>query len=187
MNSFWQRKNCIKFLSKTLKNSSAPGQSHGFTMVELIVALIMGIILLSSISIIVGSAYDFYFDGRKKIQLQQDLSLIEQLLSRKIKASLKGDQEIFTNYAAYQASQSAQTSGSCLKLLFSGPDSVIIYKDDSDFKVIDENGITQNLIQGTVDQLNFVDQTSFIQTEYSFVQGGWVLTDTLNHAFRNSD
>ena len=158
----------------------------GFTLVEMVISLVIGGILLSSISVIVSSAYDFYFDSRKKIQLQQDFSLVEQVLSSRIHEAEKGEQKIYTNYSELLSGGSAQTSGSCLRVTFKDESSQLLCQIDNDFYVIDEStGAQTQLIKTIVDTLNFSDQTNYIETVYTLQQGNWVLTDTLCHAFRN--
>lgn len=157
----------------------------GFTLTEMMIALVIGGILLSSISVIVSGAYDYYFAGRNKIQLQQDFSLLEQVLGRKIRASSPGQQKIYTSYTAYQGNQPPASSGSCLRLGFSNGDSLFFYQDSLDFKVIDENGVTQNFIRGVVQNLQFTDQSTYIQTKYALAKDNLTLADTINHAFRN--
>ena len=158
---------------------------RGFTLTEMMISLVISGILLSSISVIVSGAYDYYFEGRNKIQLQQDFSLLEQVLGRKIRASLKGQHKIYSSYSAYQNNQPAGTSGSCLRLGFSSGDSVFFYQDSLDFKIIDATGGTQNFITGVVQNLKFTDQSTSIQTEYSLKKDKLTIADTVYHSFRN--
>ncbi len=143
-------------------------------------------VVLSSIHIIVSGSHKYVIEGTKKIRLQQDFSLIELMLSTKIRQSTKGQHEIFNNYSDYIGGQSSQTFGSCLKLKYISGDSVVLYQDNLDFKIVASDLTITNLVPGVVDSLIFTDSTSAIHTKLSLSQGNWGLENTLLAAFRNS-
>ncbi|KAA3657640.1 MAG: type II secretion system protein [Calditrichaeota bacterium] len=161
-------------------------QNTGFTLVEMVLSLVIGGILLASISVIVGGAYDNYFDVGKKMQLQQDLSLIEQVLSTRIHEAVGGKHMVYENYTAYSSGKASQTTGSCLRIFNEEGQSVTLCQINNDLYILDEQiGIKNRLIQNKIDTLNFRDQNTFIETVCTLTLENWQLTDTLAHAFRN--
>jgi len=159
---------------------------RGVTLVELTMTLVMSAIILISIYVIVSGSHEYIIDGRKKIQLQQDFSLIEKMLSTKIRPSLHGKHEIYNNYSDYVASQPTQSSGTCLKLYFDSGDSVLLFKDNTDFKIMNTDSTFTNLVPGVLDSLIFTRKTKSVETKLSLSQGTWSLEETFVVAFRNS-
>ena len=157
----------------------------GYTLVELMVALTVSAIVLTAISIMVSGSHEYVNEGRKGVQLQQDFSLIAELLSRKIRQSIQGQHKIYASYSAYTSNQPAQSSGSCLKLNFPSGDSTVIYKDNLDFKIRNPDLSTTNLVPGVVNNLVFFDGTRSIQTTIELAQGNANLFAILVDAFRN--
>lgn len=156
----------------------------GFTLVEMMIALVISGILLTGIAVIVTASHKYIRDGRSKVNLQQDMSLIGDILAARVHESVQGKQQLYTDYADYLASGPLQTSGSCLKLYSATGDSVLIYQDNSDLKVV-ENTSVHTVISGALQSLVFVDSNTAIQTRASLLTGNWTVADTLTHAFRN--
>ena len=146
----------------------------------------MSAIILISIYVIVSGSHEYIIDGRKKIQLQRDFSLIEKMLSTKIRLSLNGKHEIYNNYSDYVGGQPTQSSGTCMKLFFVSGDSVVLYKDNTDFKIMNTDSTFTNLVPGVVDSLTFTGKTNSVETTVSLSQGTWSLEETFVVAFRNS-
>jgi len=158
---------------------------RGFTIVELMMTMFMSSIILISIYVIVSKSHEYIIAAKPKIQLQQDFSLIQTLLSSKIRLSLHGQHEIYNNYSDYVASQPEQSSGTCMKLYFSSGDSTILYKDNSDFKIMNTDSTFTNLVPGVLDSLIFTKKTNSVQAKVSLSQGTWSLEQTFVAAFRN--
>ncbi len=165
----------------TIDNSA----QRGVTLVELIMTLVMSSIILISIYVIVSGSHEYIIDGRKKIQLQRDFSLIESMISTKIRQSLLGKLEIYNNYSDYVGGQPTLKTGTCMKLFFVSGDSVVLYQDNTDFKIVNSDLSITNLVPGVVDSLIFTYKTKSIETKLSLCQGTWSLENTFAAAFRN--
>lgn len=162
-----------------------PFAQRGFTLVEMMMAMVTSAIVLIGIAVIVAGSHKHIINGRSKMRLQQDYSLIGQVLSNKIRGSIQSQQEIYTDYTSYTGGGSTQSSGSCLKLNYPNNDSIVIYQDGTDFKILNTDLTTTNLVQEILNNLLFIDLTRSIRTEFSLAQGKWSITDTLVDAFRN--
>jgi len=158
---------------------------RGVTLVELTMTLVMSTIILISIYVIVSGSHEHIIDGRKKIQLQQDFSLIETMLSTKIRQSLHGKHEIYNNYSDYVGGQPNQATGTCMKLFFVSGDSVVLYQDNTDFKIMNTDSTFTTLVPGVLDSLIFTRKTKSVETKLSLSQGTWSLEETFVVAFRN--
>ncbi len=158
----------------------------GTTLVELMMAIVISSILIISIYVVVSGSHKYILNGRNTLKLQQNYSLIESLLSAKIRQAVQAQYGIFTDYDQYIASGVAQDSGSCLKLILSSGDSCIIYKDDSNFKIINSDLSVTNLVQGMLTNLAFSTVNNGIQTQLSVNLGTTTIQNVLMDAFRNS-
>ena len=170
-----------------LKNFSAAtslGQS-GSTLVELMISIVTSGIVMIGIYVIVSGSHTYLIKGRKKIKLQQDFSLIDQVLATKIRKGIHGKQKIYNSYSDYIGGQPAQSSGSCLKLYFPSGDSTILYKDNSDFIIMNTDSTFTNLVPGVVDTLIFTEKTRSVETKLSLSQDTWSLEETFVAAFRH--
>ena len=96
---------------------------RGFSLVEMMMALIASAIVLIGIAVIVDGSHKHIIKGRNKSRLQQDYSLIERFISKKIHASIRSRRQIFTDYTSYTGGGGTQNSGSCLKLYYPAGDS----------------------------------------------------------------
>jgi len=180
----WKIKN-VNWKLSIINNQFDNSAQRGVTLVELTMTLVMSAIILISIYVIVSGSHEYIIDGRKKIQLQRDFSLIEKLFSTKIRLSLQGKHEIYNNYSDYVGGQPSQSSGSCLKLKFPSGDSVLLYKDNTDFKIMNTDSTFTNLVPGVVDSLIFTRKIKSVETKLSLSQGTWSLENTFVAAFRN--
>ncbi len=158
---------------------------NGFTLIELTIALVMSGIVLAGIFVVVSGSHSYVLKERAKINLQQDFSLIDQVLARNIREGYFNQQEIYASYADYTASASPQSTGTCLKLYFSTGDSTIIYKDGSNFKIQKKDLSVTNLVQETLDSIRFDTGTRSILTYLKLAQQGKTLGGDLVHTFRN--
>ncbi|MCH8874857.1 DUF2341 domain-containing protein, partial [candidate division KSB1 bacterium] len=147
--------------------------------------MFMSSIILISIYVIVSKSHEYIIDAKPKIQLQQDFSLIETMLSSKIRISLHGQHEIYNNYSDYVGAQPTQSSGTCMKLFFVSGDSVVLYQDNTDFKIMNTDSTFTNLVPGVLDSLIFTKKTKSVETKLSLSQGTWSLEETFVAAFRN--
>ncbi|MCG8608688.1 hypothetical protein MJD09_27335 [bacterium] len=154
-------------------------------MVELVIGLVMSGIVMVSIYVIVSGSHEYIIKGRKKVNLQRDFSLIRHALATNIRQGIYQKREIYADYADYLASQPKQSSGSCLKLFFPSGDSILLYKDNTDFKIEQTGGTKTNLVQGVVDTLVFSDESNSIKTALSLTESTRTISDTLMYAFRN--
>jgi prepilin-type N-terminal cleavage/methylation domain-containing protein len=157
----------------------------GFTLVELVMGLVMSSIVMTGIYVIVSGSHEYIIKGRTRVNLQRDFSLIRHALATNIRQGIYQQLEIYADYDDYLAAEPTQSSGSCLKLFFPSGDSVLLYKDNSDFKVEQTGGTTTNLVQGVLDMLVFSDESNSIQTALSLTKSSRTIVDTLRHAFRN--
>lgn len=158
---------------------------HGFTLIELAMALTMSAIVLIGISVLVSGSYEYLQEGTNKINLQQDYSFIEMILSTNIKQSLYSTHEIYNSYSDFMSGQPTQSSGSCLRLEFSSFDWMVFYKDSMDFKIMKSDSTTTNLVPGVVSNLVFSKQTKAIQTNLYLIKNQWTVEGTFIHVFRN--
>lgn len=158
---------------------------HGFTLIELAMALTMSAIVLIGLSVLVSGSYEYLQEGTNKINLQQDYSFIEIILSTNIKQSLYSNHEIYDSYSDFMSGQPTQSSGSCLKLEFPSFDWMVFYKDSLDFKIMKSDSTTTNLVPGVVSNLTFSTQTNAIQTDLYLIKNQWTVGGTFIHVFRN--
>jgi len=161
------------------------GGETGFTLAELTIAMVMSGMVLSGIFIIVSGSHSYILKARDNINLQQDYSLIDQVLARKVRESLYGKEEIYASYSDYTGSGLPQSSGTCLKLYFPSGDSTVFYKENSDFKIQASDLSTTNLIQGVVDSILFTEGIRAIATTLNLQQAGKTISANWVHAFRN--
>ena len=157
---------------------------RGFTIVELMMTMFMSSIILISIYVIVSKSHEYVNDAKLKIQAQRDFSLIQTLLSSKIRLSLHGQHEIYNNYSDYVAGQPQQSSGTCMKLFFVSGDSVVLYQDNTDFIIMNTDSTFTNLVPGVVDSLIFTPKITSVETKLSLSQGTWSLENSFVAAFR---
>lgn len=158
---------------------------RGFTLVEMTIAMIMSGIVLAGIFIIVSGSHSYMLKERDKINLQQDFSLIDEVLARNIREGYYGQQKIYASYADYTASASAQATGTCLKLYFPSGDSIVIYKENSDFKVQKADLSITNLVPDVVDSILFTVGTKSIATYLKLANSGKTIAGDILHVFRN--
>ena len=161
------------------------GNETGFTIVEMMMAMFMSAIVLIAIAVIVVGSHKYLIKGRSELRLQQDFSLISLVLLRNIAEGIYGDKEIYASYADYVAAAAPQSSGTCLKLYFPSGDSTILYKDNSDFIIMNTDSTFTNLVPGVLDSLIFTEKTNSVETKLSLSQGTWSLEETFVAAFRN--
>lgn len=173
----------VKILKKT--GRLLPSAQIGFTLIELVIALSMSAIVLIAIFVIVSGSHEYIIDGRKKINLQQDFSLIDLVLAANIRQGVYGEQKIYATYSDFIGGQPPQSSGSCLKIKFPSGDWRAYYKDSTDFKIMKSDSSITNLVQGVLANLVFTEQTKSIQTALSLSQDGKTMSWNLVHTFRN--
>ncbi len=157
---------------------------RGVTLVELMVTLFIGGVILLAASNIVVQADSWLRKGRQRLELQRDFSLIARVLAENIRESEYGKQAIFTSLSDYAAGDAPQASGSFLRVVFPGGDSLRFGLEGKDFIVITAAD-TGRLVRGTVAGLEFVDQGRYLQTRLVLQKNAWTLADTLYDAFRN--
>lgn len=157
----------------------------GFTLVELMAAMVMSSIILISIFVIVSGSHEYMLKGRDKTNLQQDFSLIEYVLSRNISAAMSGEEEIYASYADYLASAPTQSSGGCLRLTFPSGDSTVFYKDSNHFKIEATDLSITKLVADVVSILVFTEGSQSITTDIMLRKGTQSITSTFVHAFKN--
>ena len=160
-------------------------KQSGFTLVEMMMGLVMSGIVMAGLFVIVSGSHKHVIKLRKKINLQQDLSLIGLVLGNNIRQGVYGKQEIYTSYADYTGGGPTQSSGTCLKLYFPSGDSTVIYKEDSDFKIQKSDLSITNLVPTVVDSLLFTQGTKSIKTYLALSQDTKTISATLVDAFRN--
>ena len=160
-------------------------KQSGFSLVELVISLVMSGIVMIGLYVIVSGSHEYVKNLKKKIQLQQDVSLIGLVLGSNIRQGLYREEEIYASYADYIASQPTQSSGTCLKLYFHSGDSVLLFKDNTDFKIMNTDSTFTNLVPGVVDSLIFTQKPNSVETKLSLSQGTWSLENTFVAAFRN--
>jgi len=186
---FWNGRKCKmhKCKLKIVKNQLSIDNlaQRGFTIVELMMTMFMSSIILISIYVIVSKSHEYINAAKPKIQLQQDFSLIEKLISTKIRLSLHGKHEIYNNYSDYVGAQPTQSSGTCMKLFFVSGDSVVLYQDNTDFKIMNTDSTFTTLVPGVLDSLTFTGKTNSVEITVSLSQGTWSLEDTYVATFRN--
>ena len=73
----------------------------GLTLVELMISLVMSGIVMTGLFVIVSGSHTHVIKLRKKINLQQDVSLIGLVLGTNIRQGVYGKQEIYASYADY--------------------------------------------------------------------------------------
>lgn len=152
---------------------------------EMAVAMVVSSILVVGISIIVTASHKYLDSSRERKRLQQDYSLLEQFLARKIRQSIQGKQEIYENYSGYASGSQPQITGTCLKLRYPSGDSLVIYKEGHNLMIQNPNLVTTDLIEDKIDGLSFSDFSKSIHTYIFLKNGSTVITDTLVDAFRN--
>ncbi len=94
----------------------------------------MSSIVMIGIYVVVSGSHTYILKERKKNNLQQDFSLLDALMGTKIREGIGGKQKIYASYSDYIGSGTPQSSGKCLKLYFASGDSVVLYRENSDFK-----------------------------------------------------
>ncbi len=157
----------------------------GFTLVELIMGLVTSSIVLVGLFVIVSGSHEYTIDNRKKIRLQQNFSLVRNVVAANVRQGIYNKRKIYANYAGYQASQSPQTTGSCMKLYFPAGDSILLYQANNDFKIEQSGGSITSLVVGVIDSLVFTKKNRYIQTQLTMSNGNHSMADTLRHAFIN--
>jgi len=169
------------------KSGSVPPSGHkGFTLVELVIASVMSGIVMAGLFIVVSGPHTYIIKGREKTKLQQDFSLIDQVLANNIRKSSYGKQEIYNSYSDYIDNQPAQSSGSCLKLYFQSGDSTLLYKDSTDFKIQEPDLSFTTLVAGILSNLVFTQATRSMQIALTLkIQSGDSINSNLVHTFRN--
>lgn len=157
----------------------------GFTLVELMMAIVTSAIVLVGIFIMVSGSYEYVSKGRKTSTLQQDFTLIDQVLANRIQEGYDGKQKIYPSYADYLASQPDGSAGSCLKLYFPSGDSCLIFKENNSFKIQNSNLSVTNLVHDVVDSLYFLKQSRSIKTAVFLSQDNKTMSANLIHTLRN--
>lgn len=156
----------------------------GLTLVELMISLVMSGIVMAALFVIVSGSHTHVIKLRKKINLQQDVSLIGLVLGTNIRQGVYGRQEIYASYADYTGGGPTQSSGTCLKLYFPSGDSTVIYKENSGFKIQKSDLSITNLVPTVVDSLLFTQGTKSIKTYLALSQDTKTINATLVDAFR---
>jgi len=156
---------------------------RGFTIVELMIALFISTIMLIGISVVVTASHSYLSSGRQRMNLQQDLSLVREVVGNRIRQSVCEATRIYTDYTAYTNGGAAQISGSCVRLCSPFGDSVLIYMEGNSLK-ISENNAVYTVLQEGLDTLVFVDSNEALQTWVGLSSGPWAVTDTLTDAYR---
>lgn len=151
----------------------------------MIFALVMSSIVLIGISIVVTGARKHVRDGMLKIDLQRDFSFIETFLSNNILASTGNAYQIYATYADYKKSKPAKKSGACLKLVYSGKQWRLLFKHNSNLRIIYSDSRKDDLVTDVVSKLVFKKQPGGIETFIALNRGTWNVEGTLVHAFRN--
>jgi len=172
--------------TRILRNVRGIRFEDGFTLVELTIALVMSGIVLSGIFIIVSGSHSYLLNEQAKINLQQDYSLIDQIVGNKVRESTLRRVTIYATYADYLANQPHQTSGTCIRLFSPGSDSTTFYKDNSDFKVIRSDLTTTNLVAGVVSNLTFTSDTAGVTVALALSQNSQTLSGNLAYMPRNT-
>ena len=159
---------------------------EGFNLVEMIMVVIMSGIVMVGLFIVVSGPHTYILKGREKTNLQQDFSLIDQVLANNIREGSYGKQEIYNSYADYIASQPAQSSGSCLKLYFPSGAFRIFYKESTDFKIMEQDSSYTTLVPGILSNLVFTQATRSMQIALTLkTESGDSLNSNLVHTIRN--
>ncbi|MFQ5707759.1 MAG: hypothetical protein ACE5HO_09940 [bacterium] len=167
------------------KGSSVFMQPTGFTVVELAIALITSAIVLIGIAIIVAGSYKYLRDGTARVQLQQDYSFIEMLLSTNLQQSTYDSTEVYNSFADFLTGQPPQSSGSCIKTAVPSQGWNVFYRDSLDFKLLTSDSSAATLVAGVVANLSFVKQTNSVRTDLTLNRTGWSVGGSLVAAFRN--
>jgi len=162
------------------------GGETGFTLVELTIAMVMSGMVLSGIFIIVSGSHSYILKARKTINLQQDYSLMDQLIGTKVKGSKLRRVKVYTSYADYVAAQPPQVSGSCIRLFSPSGDSTTLYQDNSDFKVVGTDLSTTNLVTGVLSNLTFTSDTTAVTVTLTLSQNSETLIGNLVYVPRNT-
>ncbi len=147
-------------------------------------AMLLGSVVLASIGVIVTESFRHINEETKNINLQQDFSLIQMVLSENIRQGAHKKHAIYASFSAYSSSQAAQSSGTCLKVVFPDNSWRIFYKDNSDFKVLDGKGET-TLVKNKVTKLIFSVYGNAIKTRLTLNQNSRTISITAIDTFRN--
>ena len=157
----------------------------GFTLVELIISMAAGAIILVSAGVLITYSHSNLNKVRARMQLQQDFSFIETLVSQRVRDSIQGRQKVFADYDSYLGGGSAQPNGNCLQLHFPGNDSILIYLSGRDMLIKKSDQESLVLVEGSISGLTFLDLTRSIEMHISAEHMKWNLSDTIRAAFRN--
>lgn len=155
---------------------------NGFTLVELSVALIITSIITLTAGIIVVSATRDLNRSNRQINLQQDLSLADEILTNAIRGANSDSTRIYSDHTTTEE----VISGNCLKIKSSS----MYYKNGSDLVIQNESGATQRLLINCVDTLDFywnssADSQKCINFRIALQENGYSLATNKKIYFRN--
>lgn len=157
----------------------------GFTLIEAMIAIAISSIVAIALAVVIVSAKRSFSDGNQKLQLQQDFSFIESMLTHSIRKSRKSSYQIFSSYEDYLSGYPPQSSGTCLKVNFPSSASQIFYKNNLDFNEIKPDSSTVVLVSGVVSALTFSDNNGSVQINLTLSEGNHSLSGSLEATFRN--
>lgn len=157
----------------------------GFTLIEVMIAAAISTIVAVALAVVIVSANRFFSEANQKLQLQQDFSFVESILTHNIRKSRRSSHQIFSSYEDYLSGYSAQSSGTCLKLNFPSGTSQIFYKDDTNFKGIKPDSSMVTLVSGSVSALTFSDNNGSVGIDLTLSAENHSLSGSLEATFRN--
>ncbi|MEA3499636.1 MAG: prepilin-type N-terminal cleavage/methylation domain-containing protein [Candidatus Marinimicrobia bacterium] len=129
-------------------------EEKGFTLIELIIAMVISSIIVITVVIIVVSANKYFIKGTNQLNLQRDYSFIFQLLSKNIRLGNSDSTYIYEDYSAYQ-SETTSESGNCIKIVYSPGNEFVAYTDNMELVVIDTSGTSNRIATQNIDNLSF--------------------------------
>ncbi len=149
-------------------------------------AMFLGGIVLLSASVMVVTSRKYIFKETGRVQMQQDLSLIETMLGKNIRQCVLGRQKVYANYRSYSRGRRARTTGECLKIIFRDNSWRLFYRDRSDFKVTDASGTTV-LVKATLSRLRFEQTPRSIRTSLVLSGNGQTVRSAFTSGIRNAN
>lgn len=172
-------------MSSANKSAFSRTAEAGFTLVELMMAVVTGSIVLIGIAVMVAGSYEYLSEGRTRTNLQQDYSFVELLLANNVKPCRIDDVTIYSTFSDFLSGQSPQSTGTCMKAILPSADWNVFYKDGSAFKIMRSDSTKETVITKGISDLQFTKQTNAIEVYVNIAVGGWSADGTLVFATRN--
>ena len=161
--------------NKILKNEA------GFTLIELMNAIVISSIIAIGAGIILVSSYRFCEKANQKALLQREMNFAFELMGKRIRESDLSRYVIYKQYGGIFG-----WTGSCLYVEYANNDGYYIYKQNNNLM------IKKNLEQAEIVLANIVSDLTFSSSSHKIIQVSMVgyidqqsLSNYCQYRFRN--